>query len=206
MKNKSRIIFLFFLIITACSVKTIKDYYVLSYLPDPENLSRFKISSLPIDARVEVQNFEMNRIYDRNSIVIRESLHKLSFDERNNWALRPDRAIPDLLIYHINTAGIFKECGRDFISSTPDYFITGTINNLEIYNGANSVQAHLNIVMELKDRNRNIIVTHRIDEKRDIKNYDVAFFVKTTGELLQKGTNEFLIKIVDHFTQTKNKQ
>ena len=200
--NKYFLLFTF-IIISACSIKTMKDYYVLSYLPDPEELSRFKISSLPINARVEVRNFEMNRVYDRNSIVIRESLHKLSFDEKNNWALRPDRALPELLIYHINSAGIFKECGRDFISSKPDYFIAGTINNIEIYNGVNSIQAHLNIIMELKDRNQNVIVSHRIDEKRDIKNYDVTYFVKTSGDIIKKGTHEFLVKIVDYFTKNK---
>jgi len=200
--NKYFLIFAF-LIISACSIKTMKDYYVLSYIPDPEEMSRFNISSLPINARVEVLNFEMNRVYDRNSIVIRESLHKLSFDEKNNWALRPDRALPELLIYHINAAGIFKECGRDFISSTPDYFITGTINNIEIYRGVNSIQAHLNIIMELKDRNRNVVVSHRIDEKRDIKNYDVTFFIKISGDIIKKGTHEFLVKIVDYFTKNK---
>ncbi len=191
------------MILTSCSVKAIKDYYVLSYLPDPEKLGRFRISSLPIDARVEVLNFEMNRIYDRNSIVIRESLHKLSFDEKNNWALRPDRALPDLLVYHVSTAGIFKECGRDFILSKPDYFISGKINNIEIYNSPNSVQAHINLVLEFKDRNRNVLVQHRIDEKKDIKNYDVTFFVKTAGDIIQSGTHEFLVKIVDHFRNTK---
>ncbi len=201
--NRKQIYILAAFIIMSCSVKTIKNYYVLSYLPGPESLERFKVTGLPIDAKAEVQNFEMNRIYDRNSIVIRESLHKLSFDEKNNWALRPDRALPELLMYHINSANIFKECKTDYITTDPDCYITGTINNLEIYNGENSVMAHVNIVLELRDRSRNIIVSHTINEKRDIKSYDVTYFVKTVGEILKTGSHEFLVKIVDSYKAQK---
>lgn len=201
--NKKYFIFIIVLILSSCSVNTIKEYYVLAYLPGPDNLERFRVTGLPIDAKVEVQNFEMNRIYDRNSIVVRESLHKLSFDQKNNWALRPDRAIPELLIYHINAAKIFKECKSDFISVVPDYYIAGTINNIEIYNGENTIMAHINVVLELRDKDRNILVSHQINEKKDIKNYDVTFFVKTAGDVLKTGTQEFLIEVVDYFKELK---
>jgi len=201
--NKILLTFITVFILISCSVKTVKDYYVLSYMPDPDGLQRFKVSGLPVDAKVQVQNFEMNRIYDRNSIVVRESLHKLSFDEKNNWALRPDRALPELLVYHINSANIFKECKSDFVSSTPDYYITGTINNIEIYSNDNNIFAHVNVSLELRDGSRTILVSHQIDQKRDIKKYDITFFVKTAGEILKEGTQEFLVKIVDYFKSQK---
>lgn len=197
--NKIILTFITVFILMSCSVKTVKDYYVLSYMPDPDGLQRFKVTGLPINAKVQVQNFDMNRIYDRNSIVVRESLHKLSFDEKNNWALRPDRALPELLVYHINSANIFKECKSDFISTTPDYYITGTINNIEIYSNANNIFAHVNISLELRDGSRTILVSHQINQKRDIKKYDITFFVKTAGEILKEGAQEFLIKTVDYF-------
>jgi ABC-type uncharacterized transport system auxiliary subunit len=205
MANRSFIFAIIFLILASCSVKTVKDFYVLSYLPGPESLDRFKVTGLPIDAKVEVQNFEMNRIYDRNSIVVRESLHKLSFDEKSNWALRPDRALPELVINHINSANIFKECKSDFALSSPDYFITGTINNIEIYSGEGPVKAHLNLNLELRDKERKILVSQRIDIKKDIRNYDITLFVKTIGDALKEGVHEFLVQIVDHFKNRKDK-
>jgi len=201
--NRIFLTFITVFILISCSVKTVKDYYVLSYMPDPEGLQRFKVTGLPVDAKVQVQNFEMNRIYDRNSIVVRESLHKLSFDEKNNWALRPDRALPELLVYHINSANIFKECKSDFVSTTPDYYITGTINNIEIYSNDNNIFAHVNVSLELRDGSRTILVAHQIDEKRNIKKYDITFFVKTAGEILKEGAQEFLVKTVDYFKSQK---
>ncbi|MBN2857726.1 MAG: membrane integrity-associated transporter subunit PqiC [Candidatus Delongbacteria bacterium] len=197
--NRKFVYLILIIVLASCSIKTVKEYYLVSYLPEPESLERFKVTGLPIDAKVEVQNFEMNRIYDRNSIVVRESLHKLSFDTKNNWALRPDRSLPELLIYHINAAGIFKECKSDYALTRPDYYITGVINNIEIYNGETTVLAHLNVVLELRDRNRTILVSHHINEKKDIRKYDITFFVKTIGELLRDGSHEFIIKTVDYF-------
>lgn len=202
--NRKFVYLVILIVLASCSIKTVKEYYLVSYLPEPESLKRFNVTGLPIDAKVEVQNFEMNRIYDRNSIVVRESLHKLSFDTKNNWALRPDRSLPELLIYHINAAGIFKECKSDYVLSRPDYYITGVINNIEIYNGETTVMAHLNVVLELRDKNRSILVSHHINEKKDIRNYDITFFVKTIGELLRDGSHEFIVKIVDYFRE-KNK-
>jgi ABC-type uncharacterized transport system auxiliary subunit len=199
--NKNILYAVLLVLLVSCSIKTVKEYYIVSYLPDPESLERFNVTGLPVDVKVEVQNFEMNRIYDRNSIVIRESLHKLSFDQKNNWALRPDRSLPELLIYHINAAGIFKECKSDYALTRPDYYITGVINNIEIYNGETSVLAHLNVVLELRDKNRTILVSHHINEKRDIRRYDITFFVKTIGELLRDGSQEFIIKMVDYFRE-----
>lgn len=197
--NRKIVYTMLLIFLASCSIKSVKEYYIVSYLPEPESLERFNVEGLPIDAKVEVQNFEMNRIYDRNSIVVRESLHKLSFDQKNNWALRPDRSLPELLIYHINSAGIFKECKSDYVLSRPDYYITGVINNIEIYNGETSVLAHLNVVLELRDKNRAILVSHHINEKRDIRRYDITFFVKTLGELLRDGGHDFIVKTVDYF-------
>ena len=98
--------------LTSCSVKTMKDHYILSYLANPADADKFISSKIPFDYKVEIQNFEMNRIYDRNSIVIRESLHKLSYDKKNEWALRPDKGIPELLVEHINSLNLFKECKK----------------------------------------------------------------------------------------------
>jgi ABC-type uncharacterized transport system auxiliary subunit len=197
--NKTFIYACFIIILASCSVKTVKDFYVLSYLPGPESLDRFRVTGLPIDARVQVENFEMNRIYDRNSIVVRESLHKLSFDQKSNWALRPDRALPELVINHINSANIFKECKSDYVLTSPDYFITGTINNIEIYNGEGAVMTHLNLNIELRDKGRKILVSQRIDLKKEIRKYDITLFVKTIGEALSAGVHEFLVETVDYF-------
>ena len=126
MNNKIRLsIIVLLLFLASCSVKTIKNHYILSYLPDPAKAEKFISTHIPFDKKVEVQNFEMNRIYDRNPIVVRESLHKLKFDSKNEWALRPDKSIPELLVYHINSLNLFKECKTDFFTTSPDYYISG---------------------------------------------------------------------------------
>lgn len=185
------------LLLASCSVKTIKDHYTLSYLPNPANSDKFISSKIPFDYKVEVQNFEMNRIYDRNSIVIRQSLHKLTFDKKNEWALRPDKSIPELLVYHINSLNLFKECKTDFFTTSADYYISGMISNLEIYKSEEATFAHVKVSIELRDRSRNILVRHDIDQKAELENPDIPFFIKTVSDILKVETDLFLVKVVD---------
>jgi hypothetical protein len=116
--NKIKLLIITLLLLLAsCSVKTIKDHYILSYLPNPANSDKFVSSKIPFDYKVEVQNFEMNRIYDRNSIVIRQSLHQLTFDKKSEWALRPHKSIPELLatFAHVNVSMELRDKSRNFL-------------------------------------------------------------------------------------------
>ncbi|MBN2789538.1 MAG: membrane integrity-associated transporter subunit PqiC [Candidatus Delongbacteria bacterium] len=196
-RTKLSLIAAFFILIS-CSVKTLKEHYVLSYLPDPAQNEKYKSAKIPFDFRVEVQNFEMNRIYDRNSIVIRESLHKLSYDKTNEWALRPDKGIPELLVYHINSLNLFKECKIDFLSDNPDFYISGMISNLEIYKSEIATFAHVKIFFEFRDSSRNILIRHIIDKKAELVKPDISFFIKTVSDVLKAETDMFLLKIVDY--------
>ncbi|MCK4980050.1 MAG: membrane integrity-associated transporter subunit PqiC, partial [Candidatus Delongbacteria bacterium] len=160
------------------------------------NASKFVSAKIPFDIKVEVQNFEMNRIYDRNPIVVRQSLHQLKFDSKNEWALRPDKSIPELLVYHINSLNLFKECKTDFFTTSPDYYISGMISNLEIYKSKEVTFAHVNVTMELRDRNRNILVKYEINKKTELENPDISFFIKTVSDILKTETDSFLLKVV----------
>ena len=198
MNNKIKLsIIVLLLFLASCSVKTIKNHYILSYLPDPAKAEKFISTHIPFDKKVEVQNFEMNRIYDRNPIVVRESLHKLKFDSKNEWALRPDKSIPELLVYHINSLNLFKECKTDFFTTSPDYYISGMISNLEIYKSEEVTFAHVKVTMELRDRNRNILVKHIIDKKSELEDPNTSFFIKTVSDILKIETDSFLVKVVD---------
>lgn len=185
------------LLVASCSVKTMKDHYVLSYLPDPAEAEKFISSKIPFDYKVEVQNFEMNRIYDRNSIVIRQSLHQLTFDKKSEWALRPDKSIPELLVQHINSLNLFRECKTDFFTTSPEYYISGMISNLEIYKSDEATFAHVNVSMELRDQSRSVLVRHVIDKKTELAKDDTSFFIKTVSDILKEETDSFLIKVVN---------
>jgi hypothetical protein len=197
--NKSKYsLIVAFLILISCSVNTLREHYVLSYLPDPAQAEKFKAVNIPFDYRVEVQNFEMNRIYDRNSIVIRESLHKLSYDRKNEWALRPDKGIPELLVSHINSLYLFKECKTNFLTDNPDYYISGMISNLEIYQSEIATFAHVKVFFEFRDSSRNILIRYEIDRKAEMVKPDVPFFIKTVSDILKNETDLFLFKVVEY--------
>jgi len=184
------------IIICSCSVKTVNNFYVLSYVPsiDKDLISHNNL--FPLKDKLEVVDFDMNRIYDRNSIVIRESLHRMTFDEKNKWALRPDKSVTELLVSHFTAYGIFSECKNDFVGVSPDYHLTGRINNMEKYQSDKFSFAYININIFFRDKEKNIILTHDINRRIKLKTDDTSYFVKMLSDALKEETEILIGKIV----------
>jgi len=202
----NRFLTLFFIgiIISGCSVNTVKEFYMLSYHVSTEKPDNNKTRrKYPLPYRLEIADFDINRVYDRNAIVIRRSLHKMIFDEKQLWAYRPHKAATELLITHINSAGLFAECRNEFMDADADYFITGRINNIEKYDNNLLSFAYLDVDLALLDKDRNVILNQKI--RRDIKleGATTAFFVKNISDVLKEEYNLFIKSI---FSYTESQQ
>ena len=197
-KKTSWLLLIFLIIIIcSCSVKTVNNFYVLSYVPTINKKLISHNDQFPLKSRLEIVDFDMNRIYDRNSIVIRESLHKMTFDEKNKWALRPDKSVTELLVSHFTAYGIFSECKNDFIGISPDYYITGRINNIEKYQNEKFSFAYININIFFRNNEKNIILTHNINRRIKLKTNDTSYFIKMLSDVLKEETEILIAKIVE---------
>jgi ABC-type uncharacterized transport system auxiliary subunit len=108
------------------------------------------------------------------------------FDEKQLWAFRPHKSATELLISHINAAGIFAECKNEFLDASADYYITGRINNIEKYQNKLMSFAYLDIDLTFLDKNKVVLIHKNI--RRDIKleGDNTAFFVKSLSDVLKK--------------------
>lgn len=198
--SKNIFLLIFFMILINCSsVKTLNDYYLISYEPNKKLIEKFNTIKYPLPYKIQVEDLDINRIYDRNSIVTRESLHKLSFDSKNKWALRPNKAIVEQLINHILKAEIFQDCKNDYLDANPDYYITGRLNNIEKYKSQDFNFAHINMDLFLRDKNRNILVKYKINQRVDMKTDNTSFLVKTLSDILKKEFSHFINEISLYF-------
>ncbi len=193
------IIFLI-LLISACSVNNLNRYFMIDYYPkDQKATSTNSKLKFPLKYSLEIRDLDINRIYDRNSIVIRNSMHSLNFDPHNKWALRPDKAITDLLIKQMMAFDIFSDCRNNYIDTDPDYILNGRINNVEFYESQSSMFAHLNMILYFRDGNENIIFEYKINRKINLKKYDVGFFVKVLSDCLKNEFENLNYKIITYF-------
>ncbi len=191
------------IIFSSCGVKNVKEYYLLAYEPSIAKKDIPDKHFFPIQKKIEIETFDLNRIYDRNQIVERNTLHKMNFSKKDKWASRPQKIIAELLVTHINSYQIFSDCRREYIDFSADYYLTGRINNIEKYKNKNISFAYVNIDIYLRDKDHNIIFFHKIKKNIEMDTDNTSYFVKALSDELKKSFNELIIRIKDYLYDKK---
>jgi ABC-type uncharacterized transport system auxiliary subunit len=199
LKTKILLLFLPALLLAGCARDTlVTRYYLLDYQPDPVNPKL--ILSQPFPYRVQVLNFKIPRSYDSIRIIARYSSHQINYYRYSLWAVRPQMAIADLLMQHINAYQLFKDCEREFLEERPDYEITGEVQQVERYESQGYTAAHLKMTFDLYDYNSaNKVVTHEFDREVPIAQEEMTIFAKVISDIIDQETENFLVDVVDYF-------
>lgn len=185
----------------ACTVSTVNEYYLIAYRPRIKSSLLGKKLKYPLPYVVEVHDLELNRVYDRVSIVVRKSLHKMTYSEKHKWAARPHQTVRELLISHINAYGMFNECRKVFLARRADFHITGRIDNIEKYDSPQFSFAFIDLSLYFRDKQQTLIFKHRIRREARMRNNSTAFFVKQVSDILKSEIGIFIGKMVKYFEQ-----
>ena len=141
---------LFLIIAAGCTRQIlVTSYYLLEYQPSPRNEKLILEKQIP--HRVQVRNFKIPRSYDSIRIIARFSSHQINYYRYSLWAVRPQVAVADMLVQHINAYHLFKGCQREFLEERPDYEITGEIFQIEKFDSEQYSAAHLKMSFDLYD-------------------------------------------------------
>ncbi|PID26817.1 MAG: hypothetical protein CR982_08355 [Candidatus Cloacimonadota bacterium] len=198
------VVILFFVFLVSCGVRTSENFYLLNYVTpkDPQFLIKYK-NKVPLQYSVQVDEFETSRLLERKSIIIRESMHKLHYDKKNKWAIKPNKAIRSLISDQIKGYDVFQECSEEFFKRDPDLFIGGKINNIELYSSEDSYFAYVDIEIILKDKLENVLFSYRINRREDLFNRNFVYFVKSISDVLKEEVDKFIVKTLDFLISGK---
>lgn len=203
-KKFSIILVLPVLLIYSCSTKTIRpNYYILDYRPVPSD-STVTVQK-PFPYKIQVQTMKIPRTFDRVSIVVRYSAHRLDYYRYNLWAIRPQIIISDLIARQISAYNIFQQCQREFLEERPDYEITGTIEAIEKFDNQAYTAAHLAMKIYLRtfDGYENLLY-YEFDREEELPVFRMELFAKKLSDILQEETDIFIRKVIDYFERNKN--
>jgi ABC-type uncharacterized transport system auxiliary subunit len=196
---KSKIVVMFLLIITilGCARRQVAKYYILDYNPIVKSEAKY---TKPFPYKVQVKEFNIDRTYDNPRILIRQSAHEVYYDRLSLWTARPQIAITNLLIKHINKLKLFRKCERVFLDEKPDYIISGTIHSIEKYQSAKYSRADLQISLSLIDVNKNqIVLNYEINKFVPLYTDNMNFFAKKISDVLNEEFDAFLINVTNYF-------
>jgi ABC-type uncharacterized transport system auxiliary subunit len=191
----------FSFIIDSCSTKAIQPkYYILDYQPVLRDSTLMVAKPFPY--KVQVQTMKIPRTFDRVSIVVRYSAHRLDYYRYNLWAIRPQITISDLIADHISRFGIFKECQREFLEERPDYEIIGNIEAIEKFDHEQYTAAHLALKLYLRtyDGYENLL-SHEFDRVEEMPVFQMELFAQKLSDILEEEINIFIRKMIVYFNQ-----
>ena len=176
----------------------VTKYYLLEYQPSIGNDQL--VLKNPIPYRVQVRNFTIPRTYDSIRIIARFSSHQINYYRYSLWAVRPQIAIADLLIQHINVYRLFRDCKREFLEERPQYEITGEISQIERFDSEQYSAAHLRMRLDFFDYDsKDVLVFHEFDREVPIQGESMTIFAKVVSDIIKQETENFLVKVVEYF-------
>lgn len=211
MKSIVNAFVLFLLALIACSqyIPT-RQFYLLDY-PIRNDSIRQAIDSLgqlPIcNSNVLIGSFDMPRIYDRNNITVRYTIHELNYFRYHLWALRPGDNIRDLVYRHLAAYRLFRELSSEYTGQPYDMQIKANILCMERYEHKSAevehFAAHLEMELELVHNDSlTPIVYHYFDRSEKIYQSELYAYVAKTSEILRQEIDQFITKIIQRYHPT----
>jgi ABC-type uncharacterized transport system auxiliary subunit len=143
-------------------------------------------SERPYQLRVQIDRFSVSSLYNRDQIIFRLTPEEIDDDRYNLWAVRPADMITSAVADYLRRAGLFTDVREDFLNSSPDLTLTGTINSIERYDSGDRWFGRLNITMQLVDRQNQIFWQHQFNpDEIEVYDSDMVFTVQALRELLR---------------------
>ncbi len=161
----------------------VKNYYIISYKP---SAAPSATSKRPYPVSLQVGRFEVQRIFNRQNILYRFSPHQIQYYELQNWAVRPDYMITDMVFKHLETSALANRVGIDFFESRPDYRIEGTVEALEKLDAGDMFFAHLAMTFKmLSVGNGAQVWEYSFDQRKQVYQQEMVYTVRGLSSILQ---------------------
>ncbi len=190
------IIFLF-----GCMARNIvpRNYFILEYYSHTEK-DELRLDE-PFDQSVYIEDTKVPRTYNRKQIVVRHFGPRITYSDNNLWGVKLSKIIPNLLKKRLDSYNTFKNTQRELFTSTPDYVIDTSINNIEMYISETLYQARLNIDFTYRKKNmEKPLIIHSSNIERVMLKQDFDTFAQTINEILLDQIDKFVAKINIHNT------
>jgi ABC-type uncharacterized transport system auxiliary subunit len=190
---KTIIIILTLLLLYGCS-RTINTvtYYMLDFPVELRNENEEPVSN----EVCEVLPVQIAEVYSQQRIALRKRSHEIIYYHYHQWAENPDVNIGRLVQKMLNSTELFNRVSDRVWNISPRYQLTIAINSLEVIEGEDSLFAHIDMDLELLDREKNkIAVVYGFDHRIGLEEWDLNDVSLVLSEQLRNELNTFAYKI-----------
>lgn len=187
------------LLLNSCTQKlVVTRYYLLSTdqkitEPDtePGNITQ------PLPNSVEIGRFRISKAYDRERIAVRTQSNEIYYYFYHSWAIDPQSAIRFFVWNQVYQSNLFQACEMEFFKGTPDYQITGLIDQIERTDMKKQSAAHLKMNLELRQYpSGELILNHHFDRYVPMReSASMNTFAQLISQILLEECDTFIMQI-----------
>ncbi len=160
-----------------------KNYYIINY---PPVITASPGSQRPYPYALQVGEFKLQSIFNRQNIVYRFSPVQIQYYELEQWAVRPDQMIANLVVRHLELSGLTNRVGIDFFEIRPDFRIEGMVEAVEKYDAGDVFYAHLAMSMKLlRTSDGNQVWEYSFDQRRQVYHPEMIYTVQSLSSIFQ---------------------
>ncbi len=164
-----------------------RNYYIISYTPENRVA---QAARGPYQYSLQIQRFEIQRIYSRQNIVYRYTPQELKWYEYQQWAVRPDYMFTDLMYKHFVASGIFNRVGTEFLETRPDFRLEGTVDALERLDAGDIVFAHLAMSLKMVRTVDGLQIWETsFDDRKQVYQKEMVYTVLALSQIMQTRMN-----------------
>jgi ABC-type uncharacterized transport system auxiliary subunit len=166
-----------------------RNYYELKIVTSPAS----NTPSEPGDHypfSLQIQQFDVQRIYSRQNIVYRYTPWELRWYEYQQWAVRPDYMITDLVYKYFESEGLFNRVGTEFLENRPDFRLEGTIDAIERLDSGDLIFGHLGMSLKMvRIADGQQVWEYSFDERKQVYQTEMQYTVIALSQIMQTQLN-----------------
>jgi ABC-type uncharacterized transport system auxiliary subunit len=184
------------LLFTSCiSEQTVtKKYYVISVQNDQADLDTIGFET--IQGSCEIEQVEINPVYESNQIVNRSDSHEISYYKYHQWAVRPAVTIVELIKNYLDNNDIFQSVSSRYSRAIPNYRFGTYIHHIEVIESNDAFLAHINIEFKIIENSTNkVLLKHEADRTETLSIKDLNLFARALSNILLSELKAFTIMI-----------
>ena len=169
----------------ACSLGRIptRNYYIIRYTPVSKTPAT---SNRPYPYSLQVGRFEVQRIFNRQNILYRYSQNQIQYYEIQQWAVRPDYMIGDMVFKHLEASNLANRVGVDFFDTRPDFRIEGSVEALEKLDSGDIYFAHLAMSFKILGTADGAQVwDYSFDQRKQVFQQEMVYTIRGLSSILQ---------------------
>lgn len=172
--------------------QVVQRYFLLESVE--ESQLEWPEGAFTISGSCHIEDVSIAPAYNTHQIAVRENSHQVRYFSFNEWAVRPERQLTDLLLDFFHQNQVFQDVmhGRPMVQA--DYLLRTEVSHLELDHQDQVFKARLQMEMLLVDTsNGNTVFRHQSDRMEEIPEKDLNQFAAVISRLFEEELMAFSV-------------